>query len=265
LPSIFRQLGNLLSLSIISGAYTISIFTHILLSKFSTQFSPNKGLELYSLFITNTFRLNLLIASRMDAHPAADRLDDPPADDAPGQDASMPEGWSEPDWPSDDSMWKNMRDPNEPPKALSKKCKKWGIEYPSYGLLSVHEKVMRDYLARSSTHTVDDEALAAELRTAHRAFALEQAEMARNVVILTPQFAELPLRTKYPGEGEPLPHGDPPIPVTGRLPHPLGRTVPRIAGWVDVCPLDDIQFIELHELAKNTPPVECRREMNITF
>jgi hypothetical protein len=41
--------------------------------------------------------------------------------------------------------------------------------------------------------------------------------------------------------------------------------VPRIAGWVDICPLDDIQFIELHELTKNTPPAECTWEMNITF
>jgi hypothetical protein len=59
----------------------------------------------------------------------------------------MPDGWSDPDWPSDDSMWKHMRDPDDPPKALSKKHKKRGIEYQSYGLLTVHEKVTRDYLA----------------------------------------------------------------------------------------------------------------------
>jgi hypothetical protein len=106
------------------------------------------------------------LASRMDAHPAADHFDDPPADDMPGQDTSMPDGWSDPDWPSDHSMWKHMRDPDDPPKALRKKCKKRGIEYQSYGLLAVHEKVTRDYLTRSSTHTVDDEALTAELRSA---------------------------------------------------------------------------------------------------
>jgi hypothetical protein len=82
----------------------------------------------------------------MDAHPVADRFDDPPADDAPGPDESMPDGWSDPDWPSDDSVWKHMRDPDDPPKALSKKHKKRGIEYQLYGSLAVHEKVMRDYL-----------------------------------------------------------------------------------------------------------------------
>jgi hypothetical protein len=99
----------------------------------------------------------------------------------------------------------------------------YNIEYQSCGLLAVHEQVTRDYLARSSTHTVDDEALTAEIQSACRAFAQQQAELAKTVVIQTPQFVELPLRTKYPGEGEPLPHGDPPIPVAGRLPRPLGR------------------------------------------
>jgi hypothetical protein len=195
----------------------------------------------------------------------ADRVDDPPADDVPEPDESRPERWSDPDWLSDDSMWNHLRGPDDPPKELSKKRKKRGIEYPSYSLLAVHEKVTRDYLAQSSTHTVVDEALTVELWSARQAFALEHAELARNVVIPTPQFVELPLHTKYPGEREPLLHGDPPIPVTGQLPRPLGRTVPRIARWVDICFLDDIQFIELHELAKNTPPVERTRETNITF
>jgi hypothetical protein len=53
--------------------------------------------------------------------------------------------------------------------------------------------------------------------------------------------------------------------VTGRLPRPIGRTVPRIARWVDVCPLEDERFINLYELAKNTPPAERTREMGITF
>jgi hypothetical protein len=205
------------------------------------------------------------LASRMDAHPAEDRFNDPPADDVPRPEKSMPDGWSDRDWLSDDSMWNHLRGPDDPPKALSKKRKKWGVEYQSYGFLTVHEKVTRDYLARLSRHTVDDEALTAELRSARRAYALEQAELAKTVVIPIPQFVELPLRAKYLGEGEPLPHGDPPIPVTGRLPRLPGCTVPHIAGWVDVCPLNDIQFIELHKLAKNTPPTEHTREMNMTF
>jgi hypothetical protein len=85
------------------------------------------------------------------------------------------------------------------------------------------------------------------------------------MVILTPQFADLTVRPRYPGEGEPLPHGDPPIPVMGHLPRPLGRSVPRMADWIDVCPLDDIQFRELYKLAKATPPAERMREMITTF
>jgi hypothetical protein len=38
-----------------------------------------------------------------------------------------------------------------------------------------------------------------------------------------------------------------------------------MAGWVDVCPIDDIQFIELHELVKVTPPAERTREMITAF
>jgi hypothetical protein len=75
----------------------------------------------------------------MDAHPAADRFNDLPADNAPGLDEPMPEGWSNPDWPSDDSMWKHMRGPDDPPKALSKKRKKKGITYKPCGLMAVHE------------------------------------------------------------------------------------------------------------------------------
>jgi hypothetical protein len=97
----------------------------------------------------------------MDAHPMVDRINDPP------QDAPMPEGWgSDPGWGSEDSIWEQMRDPNDPPKALSKKRKKKGIEYQSYSVLAVHEKVTRDYLTRSSTHTINNEALTMELRSA---------------------------------------------------------------------------------------------------
>jgi hypothetical protein len=119
------------------------------------------------------------LASRMDAHPAADRVNDPPPD------ASMPESWgSDPGWGSEASVWEHMRGPNDPPKALSKKCKKKGIEYQSYGVLAVHEKVTRDYLTRSSTHTVDDEALTAELWSARQDYALQQAEIATTMVLL---------------------------------------------------------------------------------
>jgi hypothetical protein len=153
-----------------------------------------------------------------------------------------------------DHMW----DPDAPPKPLSKKREKRGIKYDPCGLTAVYQKVTRDYLAQSSTHTVDDEALTAELWSARRAFALEQAELAKHMVIPTPQFADLTVRTRYPGEGEPPPHGDPPIPVTGRLPRLLGDTAPRIAQWVDVCPLEDEQFIALHELAKTHLPRNTR-------
>jgi hypothetical protein len=107
------------------------------------------------------------LASRMDALPAADRFNDPPADDAPEPDESMPNGWSDPGWPLDDSMWAQMRRPDDPPKALRKKRKKRGIKYQLCRLLAVHEQVTRDYLMRSSTHTVDDEGLTTEIGSAH--------------------------------------------------------------------------------------------------
>jgi hypothetical protein len=69
-------------------------------------------------------------------------------------------------------MWKHMRGPDDPPKVLSKKCKKKGITYEPYGLVAVHEKVTSDYLARLSMHTIDDKALTVELRSARRAYAL---------------------------------------------------------------------------------------------
>jgi hypothetical protein len=51
-----------------------------------------------------------------------------------------------------------------------------------------------------------------ELRSACHAFALEQAELAKNVVIPTPQFADLTVRTKYLGKGNRY--------HTGTLPYP---------------------------------------------
>jgi hypothetical protein len=85
------------------------------------------------------------------------------------------------------------------------------------------------------------------------------------VVIPTPQFEDLTVRPRYPGEGELLPHGEPPIPVTWRLPHLLGCSIPRTAEWVDICPIEDIRFKELYELAKLTPPAEHMQEMITTF
>jgi hypothetical protein len=69
------------------------------------------------------------LASRMDAHPAADRFNDLPADDMPGPDKSGAGAWSDADCLSDDSMWDQLRDPNDPPKPLSKKQKKKGLTY----------------------------------------------------------------------------------------------------------------------------------------
>jgi hypothetical protein len=182
------------------------------------------------------------LASRIDAHPGVDCFDDPPGDfanDVPAPDISMPPGWEHnPNWDSDMSIWEQMKGPGDATKAYSMKHKKWAHhnEHQSYGILAIHEEVTREYLVRLSAKTVDDEALATELRSARQAYALQQAEQARTMVLPTPQFVELPLQTRYKGEGEPLPHGDPPIPVTGCLPHPLSRLVPRMAEWYDICP-----------------------------
>jgi hypothetical protein len=102
-----------------------------------------------------------------------------------------------------------MMGPADTEKASGKKRKKWAYdsEHPSYGTLAVHEKVTREYLVRLSTHTVDDEVLTVELRSACRTYALQQAEEARTMVIPSPQFVELPLHPKYKGEGEPLRQG----------------------------------------------------------
>jgi hypothetical protein len=155
----------------------------------------------------------------------------------------MPAGWeNDLNWDSDASIWDEMIDPEDAPKASGKKRKKWAhdSEPQSGGWLAARDKATREYLVRSTSHTVIDETLKRELRMAYRSFALQEAERAKNLVIPTPQFADLTVRPRYPGEGEPLPHGDPPIPVTGCLPRPLGRSVPRRAEWYDVCPLDDI-------------------------
>jgi hypothetical protein len=181
---------------------------------------------------------------------------------------SMPSGWDQdPNWDSDASVWAKMKGPEDATKASGKKRKKWthDSEHPSYGILAVHEKVTREYLARLLTNTVDNEALTVELRSARRTYALQQAEQARTMVIPTPQFLEIPLHPKYKGKGEPLLHRDPPIPVTGNLPQPLGHSVSRNAEWYDICPREDIHFRELHELAKMTPPADRTWEMNITF
>jgi hypothetical protein len=180
----------------------------------------------------------------------------------------MPAGWEhDPNWDSDASVYDEMTGPGDSSKASGKKRKKRAhdSEPQSSGWIATREKATREYLARSTSHTVLDDTLKRELRMAYRSFALQEAERAKNVVVPTPQFADLTVRLRYPGEGEPLPHGDPPIPVTGRLPRPLGRSVPRTAEWFDICPLDNIQFQELHELAKLTPPAERTREMIATF
>jgi hypothetical protein len=180
----------------------------------------------------------------------------------------MPAGWEDdPNWGSDASVWDEMIDPEDAPKASGKKRKKRAHDSEPQldGWLAARDKATREYLARLTSHTIVDETLKRELRMAYRLFALQQAERAKNVVVPTPQFADLTVRPRYPGEGEPLPHGDPPIPVTGCLPRPLGLSAPRTAEWYDVCPLDDIQFQELHERAKATPAAERTREMIATF
>jgi hypothetical protein len=113
------------------------------------------------------------------------------------------------------------------------------------------------------TNTVDNDALAMEHRSVRHAYALQNPEQAKNVVILAPQYVDLLIHPKYTGEGEPLPHGDPPIPMTGHLPQPLGHSVPRNTECYDICPLEDICFKELHELTKMTSPAACTQEMNI--
>jgi hypothetical protein len=89
----------------------------------------------------------------MDAHPKADHFDNLSgdfADNVPVPDTSMPQGWEHnPNWDSDASIWEQMNGPGDATKASSKKRKKRARdnEHQSYGILAVHEKVTREYLA----------------------------------------------------------------------------------------------------------------------
>jgi hypothetical protein len=147
----------------------------------------------------------------------------------------------------------------------STKSEPHNSELMSHGLMAVYAKVTREYLMQSLTNTVNNEALAVEHRSACHTLALLPAEQAKNMVIPTPQYVELPLYAKYREEGEPLPHGGPPIPVTGHQPHPLGHLVQGTPSGITcvMCPLEDIHFKELYELAKTTPPAACTWEMNV--
>jgi hypothetical protein len=135
---------------------------------------------------------SLGLASCVDVHPEMDRFDDPSgnfADNVPVPDMSMPPGWEhDSNWDSEASIWATLKGP-EDTKASSKKCKNQAhnSEHQSYGLLAVQEKVTREYLMQSLTNTVNGEEQAAELRSIHRAYALETEEQARNMVVVRGQ------------------------------------------------------------------------------
>ena len=154
----------------------------------------------------------------MEMPPTTDRYIDPSYDltpDVPDEDTEMPVGWEDDaNWDSDASVWDDIVDPEDPPKASGKKRKQQAhdSEPQPEGWLAARDKATREYLARSTSHTIVDDALKRELRMARCSFALQEAERARNVVIPTPQFADLTVHPRYPGEGEPLPHGDPQYP-----------------------------------------------------
>jgi hypothetical protein len=126
------------------------------------------------------------------------------------------------------SVYDEMKGPGDLTKASGKKRKKWAHcrEPQSSGWLAAREKATREYLTWSTSHTVIDDALKRELQMVLHSFALLLAERAKNVVIPTPQFADLTVRPRYPGEGEPLLHGDSPIPVMRHLPCLLGCLAP---------------------------------------
>jgi hypothetical protein len=97
------------------------------------------------------------LSSRIDDHPAVDRFYDPPhdpTDDMPQSGAPIPSGWSDPGIASDNSMWGQMRDPDDPPQPLSKKRKKRGITHEPYGLAAIYKKVTRNYLRRHTPSTM---------------------------------------------------------------------------------------------------------------
>ena len=64
------------------------------------------------------------------------------------------------------------------------------------------------------------------------------------------------------GIGEPLTVGDPLLPQTGQLPHPLGQTSLRKVQWFDLCPMTDLFFKEMVEVVKEIAPVWRTRDMH---
>jgi hypothetical protein len=122
------------------------------------------------------------LASRLEIPPEMDRYNDPSGgftNDVPEEDMAMPAGWEhDPNWDSDASVWDEMNDPGDAPKASGKKRKKWAhdSEPQSSGWLAAREKATREYLTRSTSHIVVDDTLKRELRMALRSFALQEAE-----------------------------------------------------------------------------------------
>ncbi|KAF8516357.1 hypothetical protein JB92DRAFT_3114232 [Gautieria morchelliformis] len=118
------------------------------------------------------------------------------------------------------------------------------------------ERIKDAYLAESSAHGVNDPRL-------QQALATVQAQYIGPHVVLPPPGSGVV--QCYPGEGEPLRHGDPPISVTDHLPQPLGRSVPQVAKWYHVCPISEQRFLDLLALARDTPVDQRTPEMNMAF
>jgi hypothetical protein len=122
------------------------------------------------------------LASHLERPPETDRYNDPSydfTDDVPGKDTEMPVGWEDdPNWDSDTSVWDEMIGPGDAPKASGKKRKKRAHDSEPQldGWLATQDKATREYLARSTSHTVVNETLKRELRIAYRSFALQEAE-----------------------------------------------------------------------------------------
>ena len=56
--------------------------------------------------------------------------------------------------------------------------------------------------------------------------------------------------------------GDPPLPQTRQLPHPLSLTSLRKVQWFDLCPMTDLFFKEMVEVVKEITPTWCMQDMH---
>ena len=106
------------------------------------------------------------------------------------------------------------------------------------------------------------------LSVALTAFTTKQEKKCRQIIppasLIALPILAMSVPLPYPGEGEPL-YGDPPISVTDQLPRPLGKKLPPLTQWYDICSITDERFQDLLKSVKATPQEELMHKMIVAF